>query len=248
MKIFTPAFVLFLFIYLGSASLFIKKVEAEDIKNIAGNITQVKNLDEQARAIVARPDTADTADIQAIKDKVVLGSSKASLWQPDAKFFSYRRVFSLPDNVSKSDQITAQADSYYFESKNTRDVSEILFDRNSNNILRIDTNPNQLRNYANNFSDILTIKVGPKKALEIAMLSPDFQSYKQSHDQILTYVVLNAVQNVPIGSNVTQYWFVGMGRSFSDQNGVQALVNIQTGELVSKEAINIINQINSRGQ
>jgi hypothetical protein len=241
---------IFLVLYLGNIYLVVKKVGTENITKIATDIKQVQSLDEQAKAIVATPDAEDAADIQAINGKIVLGYDKASQWQSDAKWYSYRRVFSLPDNTPEADKILNQADSYYYESKKTNDVYEILFDKNSNNILRIDTDPSSSLkpNYVNNFTDIFTVKVGPKKALEIAMLSPDFQNYKQTHSQILTHVILNPTDNVPESPSLPKYWFVGMTSGFSDTGGVQALVNSQTGELISEEAINTINQIENASQ
>jgi len=241
-------FFIFLVIYFGSVFLFVKKVGLNNVENMATNLALVKSLDQQATVIATTPDAADAADIKAIQDKVSSGYDKAKQWQTDAKWYSYRRVFNLPDNVSENDKITAQADSFYYESQSTKDVDEILFDRNSNNVLRIDNDPNQRQTYVNNFTDIFTLKVGPKKALEIAMLSPDFQNYKQSHSQLLTFTILNAVDNAPASPNLPKYWYVGMAIGFSDPNGVYAFVDSQTGELISKEAIDTVNQLNSAAQ
>ncbi len=238
------AFFIFLVIWFGQGYLFIKKVGTENIKNIANNVAQVKSLDEQAKAIAARPDAEDNADIQSIQKNVVTGYDKAAAWQPDAKFYMYRRIFTIPNN--SPDPIIKDADSYYYESHNTTDNYEILFDKKTNTISRIDTNPNRQPQYANNFTDISTIKIGPKKALEIAMLSPNFQEYTKSHTSYITQVILNESSQ---GYDLTKYWLVNVFDDFSQAhnpaNSRQAFVNIQTGGLVSQEALNTLDQINN---
>lgn len=238
------AFVLFLVFYFGSGYLALKKVGVENVKNIANTVNQAKDLNIQAKAIFDRPDAADTADIQAIKDKIVIGYSKAELWKSDAKFYSYRRVYALPGGFS--DQFLKDIDSYYYESRNTSDNYELLFDRKSNTVSRVDVNPNRVPTYVERFADSSTIKVGPNKALEMAMLSPIFQQYKSVNPNCTTQVVLNETSQP---SDLSKYWTVTLYKNFgepiTDTNSVQAYVNINTGELISPEAINALQQLKS---
>jgi len=242
------AFAIFLVIYLGRTYLFIEKVGVENIQNIASNLKQAQDLDNQARAIAARPDTEDEADIQAMKDKVVIGYGKAEQWQSDAKFYSFRRIYTLP--TTDPEQFLTSKDSYFYESKNTQDNYEVIFNRTNNDIYRIDVNPIRLTAYVNDFADIFTIKVGPKKALEIAMLSPIFQKFKNEHREIVTQVVLNESSARIYGKDYYKYWIVNLFERATDgttiltkDNSVFAMVDIDTGKFLSPEGISTFLQI-----
>jgi hypothetical protein len=238
------AFAVFLVVFFGSGYLALKKIGVENVKNINNTVNQAKDLNTQAKAIFDRPDTADTADIQAIKDKIVLGYDKAQQWQPDAKFYSYRRMYTLPSGYS--DQLLKIIDSYYFESKNTHDNYELLFDRKSNTVSRVDVNPDRAPVYVERFADSSTIKVGPDKALEMAMLSPTFQKFKSDNPDCVTQVILNEASQP---TDLSKYWTVtlykSLGEPITEANSVQAYVNINTGELISPEAVDALQQINS---
>lgn len=224
------AFAVFLIIYFGQGYLLVKKVGVENVKNLGVGLNQIKDFDAQMLAIASKNDTEDQADIQAIQQKVPIGYEKADQWQPDAKFYSFRRIYTLPSGYSE--QLLKDIDSYYYESKNTHDNYEILFDRNSNNISRIDINPNRLSNYVSNYSDLTTIKIGPKKALEIAMLSPSFQKYKKDNPECVTQVILNA-EDLQEEKGINKFWvvtlFKGFGTPITSENSVIAYIQINTG-------------------
>jgi hypothetical protein len=242
------AFVIFLCVYFGQGYLFVKKVGVKNIQNIASNLNLSQDLNKEAKVIAERTDAADTADIQAIKDKIVTGYAKAEQWQSDAKFYGFRRMYTV--SAGDPEQFLKDTDSYFYESKNTSDNCEVLFDRKSNNIFRVDINPNRLTAYVNQFADTFTIKVGPNKALEIAMLSPTFQKFKDGHKEYETNVILNEPSMRAYGSKYYQYWMVSLLESpkggavtLNKDNSVLAMVNIVTGDFISPEALNTLLQI-----
>src|SRR3989344_5536466 len=183
-----------------------------------------------------------------MKDKVVIGYGKAEQWQSDAKFYSFRRIYTLP--TTDPEQFLTSKDSYFYESKNTQDNYEVIFNRTNNDIYRIDVNPIRLTAYVNAFADIFTIKVGPKKALEIAMLSPIFQKFKNEHREIVTQVVLNESSARIYGKDYYKYWIVNLFERATDgttiltkDNSVFAMVDIDTGKFLSPEGISTFLQI-----
>jgi len=238
------AFAIFLVIFFGRGYLALKKVGIENVKNLANTVQQAKDINTQAKAIFNSPTAQDAADIQAIKDKIVIGYSKAEQWQPDAKFYSFRRLYTIPAEFP--DQLLKDIDSFYYESKNTRDDYELLFDRKSSNVLRTDINSNRLPVYVERFADVSTIKVSPDQALKMAMLSPAFQQYKQNNPDCITQVILNEASG---SMDVSKYWtvtlFKNFGYTITDTNSVTAYININTGELISPEAVNTLQQLKS---
>jgi hypothetical protein len=232
-----------LVIYGATIYFTISKVGWQNTLNLASEKNQIQTLDQQAEQIAMSADPEDAADLQAMQANITIGSVKAATWQPDAKFYSYRRIFTLPSNVT--DTLIGQADSYYFESKNTDDVYEPIFSRSSNEILRTDIDANRLQSYVNYFPDIAMMKVGPKKAMEIAMLNPAFITWQQTHPQISeSDVVLNPgpylsdLTGQPITNDLSGYWFVEI-------DSVWALVNAQTGDIITATTADFVQQLNS---
>ncbi len=240
------AFAIFLILYFGTGYLIVKQAGVENFKNIATTVNQVKDLNQQILDTATKIDPEDQMDISAMQNKVVIGYSKAEQWQQDAKFYSFRRIYTVPADYS--DQILKSIDSYYYESKNTQDNYEILFDRTSDNIQRIDVNPNRLANYVSSFADLTTIKIGPKKALEIAMLSPAFQKFKAENPQLVTQVILNdeSSQNT---EGINKFWLVTLYKNFgsagiTSDNSVTAYVDINTGKALLPEGDYLLQQLN----
>ncbi len=214
----------------------LQKPKTQKELTYADQASIAKNLLDQARIIASKPDQEDTEDIQAIKDKITIGYTKAKMWQPDATWYQYRRVFSLPSNIP--DQLLKNTDSYYYESHNTTNDYEVLFDRNSNKILRTDINPNRVPKYVNDRPDMSGIKIGPKKALEIAMLSNWFKDLMKSHKN---YVIDAHLVNTVIGSrgntSIIWLWSVDMfdGSTATATDTTSVIVNAKTGGFISQE-------------
>jgi hypothetical protein len=199
---------------------------------------RLKEMNRQAEAIAAERDPQDSAALLAIREKIVVGAKKAKSWRPDARFYSYRRVFQTPENTPQADEILTQADSYYYESKSTQDNLEVLFDKTSKKILRIDVNAGRLPRYAENLPDFSRVRMGPKKALKIAMLTPTFQEFKKSQGQAGSQAVLNEVEQP---ADVSGYWSVTLFDGFDPKaRMVQAFVNAETGAILSRETLVII--------
>src|SRR3989344_178161 len=181
------AFAIVILIWFAQSFYQVKKVGVQETLDLAKTQVQIENLDNQAKAITQKADPEDQADIQAIKEKIGIGYDRAlPEWQLDAKWYAYRRIYTL--SAAHPEQILKDVDSYYYESRNTNDNYEELFDRKSNNVIRVDINPNRISTYVENFADVYTINVGPKKALEIAMLSPSLQKFKNENPEHITQV------------------------------------------------------------
>lgn len=196
------------------------------IESVQQSNTISSSIINEARIIAERSDLEDEAMIKLIKDNVSLGYNQAVSWQPDAEWYSYRRMFTIPSN--EPDKILTGVDSYYFRSHNTADNYEVLFNRDSNNIARVDLNKDRLVGV--NFEESIfleDIKIGPKKAFEIGMLNPKMQKFKNENQEF--YGSVYTAKTTFLKSGNKYYWFVSLVNGFINEI---VLVDISTGEIL----------------
>lgn len=184
------------------------------------------NLNE-AKIIAERPDPEDEAMIKLIKENIELGYNQAISWQPDAEWYNYRRVFTIPSD--EPDKILTSVDSYYFRSRNIADNYEVMISRDSNNVARVNLNKDSLVGIS--FEERVSledIKIGPKKAFEIGMLSPKMQKFKDENKEFFSSVYIAKTTFLKSGNKY--YWFVSL-KVGSFINEV-VMVDISTGEIL----------------
>lgn len=202
-------------------------------------------LNTTAREIANKSDLQDQIDISVIQDLSSVFLKKAVAWQGDAVFYGFRRTFSVPPGLPFNDPqsgIPKNSDSYYYESHNTKDNYEAIAIIGERKEYRTDVNPLRQSTYLNRSPNLLNLKVGPGKALSIAMLSPKFQKVRNEQGALLMQAYLN---EPTFSTDLSNIWIITetTGLSSGLDNSVIIAVDGTTGELMNSRILDFYREL-----